>query len=187
MSTLTFDAEQWPRKGSAFEKIQDAKGLALLMMEKAQEQFAKKGSQSTDVLLVTEDTIHAIHMPLSSQENERIAGGNLVQKLAHDHGAVGLAFASEAWLIPGAKEADLANQAKLLAREDKLEILLIRASWDGQEPGAKAVQIVREGRKARLVERPDLFTPDGVDGVMLLKKKDEGAISKQILRTGIPI
>lgn len=187
MSSLSFDAQQWPRKGTSYEKICCGKELAFLMLEKAKAQFEQKGTQSTNVLFMAEDTVHLIHMPSSSRKNERIAESNLVQKLALDYQAVGIGFVSEAWFIPGVSEDATVNTMELLGRDDKLEILLIRVSWKGEPSGSKAMQIVRERRNVRLVERSDLFTPDGMDGILLLKKKGENEMSKQMLHIPIPI
>ncbi len=183
MSTLSFDVQQWPRAGSPFAEVTDAKSLAAVMFEKAKAQFKQKSAHATMALLVSEETVYAVHLPVSTKENERVAGGNLVQKLTHDLYAVGVGFVSEAWFVPKATEEALADRTGLLQHPDKIEVLLIQASWGtGGDTSAKAVQIVRDGNKpAQLAERPDLFTANGADGLLILKRQEEEAIRKQML------
>jgi len=188
MSTITIDTQEWPREGTPFANVKDARGLADLMLTKAQEQFQQKQAQATIALLVTKDQVQLLHIPLSSKENERIAGGNLVQKLAYDKDAIGVGLASEGWFLPGETEEGINDTKRLLERKDKVEVLVIQASWQGEDTAAKAREIVREGRKTpQLVERPDLFTPNGANGILLLKKQDEGSIGKQMLRRPIMV
>ncbi len=183
MTTLAFDVQQWPRAESPFAEVSDAKSLCAVMFEKAKAQFKQKSSHATMALLLTEYSVHAVHLPLSTKENERIAGGNLVQKLTHDLYAVGVGFVSEAWFVPKATEQALEDRTKLLQHADKIEVLLIQTSWGtAGDTSAKAVQIVRDGNKpAQLIERPDLFTPNGVDGLLIFKRHEEEAIRKQML------
>lgn len=188
MSTLSFNAQQWPREGTPFANATNALELAALVMTNAQEQFARRGSHPTVLLLLTEDTVHLIHTPLSEKENERVAVGNMTLKLAHDYDALGVALVSEAWLFPGIAEDSIGDPSRLLHRDDKVEVLLVRASWNEDDTAAKALQIVREsGKDPKLIERPDLFTADGVDGLLLLKKKAEGSVSKQVIHRPIPV
>lgn len=193
MSTISVQAHKLPRDETPFADVGGARDFAEQLMAQAQSEFELKGKQPTQLVFLNATEVHIVDVPISTKENERIAVGNMTIKLTHDLRAVGVATVSEAWLIPGATEAEAENPAALLQRDDKKEVLLVRASWDDQNTGepttaAKALLIVRDkGRSPALVERPDLFTSEGVDGILLLKKQGEGAIGMQAFQRPIMI
>lgn len=185
MSKLTFDAQQWKRAGTAFAEVYHAADLANLIMHNAQEQFKKNGSHPTELLFLTEDTVHLVHTPLSQKENERTAVGNLALHLFAKFGASASALISECWLIPGVSVVP-EDPNKLLLQDNKLEFLFVQVTWDGESPIARLMEIVRTaGQPASLRPREDLITPEGIDGVLILKKEaqsvGEGLLRRPIL------
>lgn len=181
MSALSVKAHRLPREETPYADVQGARDFAEQLLAQARSEFELKGRQPTQLVFLNDTEVHIVDAPLSQKENERIALGNLTIKLTHDLFAKGVGTMTEAWLFPGATESD-AESPSLLQREDKMELLLVRASWEGEDPASKALLIVKEqGRGPALVERPDLFTSNGVDGIIMFKKKGEGAVGLQAL------
>ncbi len=186
MSSLQFDVQKWPREGTPYADVSEAQELAALMMSRAQNQLKRMGTQKTSMLFLTEDTVHLVVAPLSDKENERNAVANLGIRMAHDLGAFAVGMVSESWLIPGVSEVE-GDPSRLLHNEDKIEMLLVTVTWKDQEPAARALEIVRmTGQPPTFKRREDLVTSDGVDGVFVLKQKQQ-SLSAQVLNLPIPI